>query len=263
MRLTHCGKMIIRIVCRRVKASEAADSHCVVGYRLHGAAHDLRHVRHHRQRQAERRLDPVGDRYGDAEHGDLERQQEHAVKKQHQPWRVAEEMRGQPGALSHRWQQRNLRESKQHSRQGPGRHRDRTDREVEHEAAQQHGRPLPERGHDRWLPGLHLRLRPAATDQEQHQQRHAVRRPQAQPDRSRDALRARLFCQARYRRQQNRQVGRLRQRRAPGRPATCARPPADAPCRRTARAGATGRRCVGVHVPNPGTLMARSHRCIT
>src|SRR5664280_2106535 len=31
MRLTHCGKMIIHIVWRRVNASEAADSHCGVG----------------------------------------------------------------------------------------------------------------------------------------------------------------------------------------------------------------------------------------
>ena len=31
MRLMHWGKMIIHSVCRRLKASDAADSHCVVG----------------------------------------------------------------------------------------------------------------------------------------------------------------------------------------------------------------------------------------
>src|SRR5665213_1083966 len=70
--------------------------------RLHGAAQDLRHIRHHRQREAERRLDPVGNLDRHTEHAHLERQQEHAIEQQHQPWRVAEELRDHPCARAHR-----------------------------------------------------------------------------------------------------------------------------------------------------------------
>ena len=40
----------------------------------------------------ERRLEPIGNRDGQAERSYLERQQEHAVEQQHQPGRVAEEL---------------------------------------------------------------------------------------------------------------------------------------------------------------------------
>ena len=63
------------------------------GDRLDGAAHDLGRVGHHRQGEAQDRLGPVGERDAQPEDADLEGDQEHAQEQQHQPGRVAEQLR--------------------------------------------------------------------------------------------------------------------------------------------------------------------------
>ncbi len=92
MRLTDCGRITRPSVCRRVSPSARAPSHCPGGDRADRAAHDLRRVGHHGQREAQDRLGPVGERDAQTEDADLEGDQEHAQEQQHQPGRVAEEL---------------------------------------------------------------------------------------------------------------------------------------------------------------------------
>src|SRR5205823_1968197 len=106
-----------------------------------------------------RRLRPVRDGSRHAEERYLEREQEHAIEEQHQPRRIAEEMRREKGALLHRRQQRYLREAKEKPGDRTDCHRQEADREIEQKAAREQRRPLPERREDRRIGHLGLRLR--------------------------------------------------------------------------------------------------------
>ena len=100
----HCGRMIVQIVWRRVKASDSRR----LPLRRSGST-ARRRARSRPtfaitgKREPEHRLQPVRQR-DDAcrTDPDLERQQEHREEQQHQPRRVAEELRHRPGAPAHR-----------------------------------------------------------------------------------------------------------------------------------------------------------------
>ena len=150
MRLTHCGRMIIHSVCRRLKASASLDSHWPGRDRQHGAAHELRHVRH--DRQAPIRRSPSARpatarsyRRSRSSNG----QQQHAVEQQHQPGRVAEELGHEPGEAAHGRKQRDLKQPKKRAEDRADRHGDDADGDVEQETDREKRRPLEERRDDR------------------------------------------------------------------------------------------------------------------
>ena len=150
IRFMHCGRMIFHSVCRRENASERAASHCAGRDRLDGAAHDLGDVGHDRQRQAERRLDPVGKRHRRAADVKFEGHQEHHEEQQHEPRRVAEELDDDPRGAAHRRARRDAREPEQHAGGGAQRHREEADQQVEQEALREQRRPLDQQLRRRW-----------------------------------------------------------------------------------------------------------------
>ena len=257
-----------------MKASDAADSHCAVGidwmaprtisdtFAITGSA------------SPQRRLDPVGYRDRHAEHVHLERQQEHAVEEQHQPRRVAKEMRREPRALPHRRQQRDLREAEEECRR----------RSLPAIAtaliARLNRNPCSSSGvhfrsvvSDRRLPGLHLRFGSAMRNRPRTAPASRPRaRGAAAAGTARDALGAARARGARLGQQTGKSVvcassnacsydwiGATRNAMDVA-PHPGPLPAAGAACP-TGRA--RGHDVHRAHTPNPGTRIARSHRCMT
>src|SRR5690606_25601856 len=123
-------------------------------------AQDFADIGHHRQREGEGGLDPVRDHDPlAAGQAHLERHQEHDHEQDHQPRRVAEQMRHEPRRPSHQRHSADLHQPESNAKNGRGRHGDEAHQEIEPEALEDEGQPEDQRADGRWYLLLGFRLR--------------------------------------------------------------------------------------------------------
>ena len=116
------------------------------GHRHDCAAYDFGNIGHDRQRQAENCLEPVRYRINGIADAEFVGQGQHDDKQNHQPGRVAEQLRDEPARPGDRFQRRYLPQPEHDSGQGAHQHGEKTDHQVEQEALANHERqPAPQR----------------------------------------------------------------------------------------------------------------------